>query len=239
MLFSGTIAARVYQNLFANSHHFNLNQPTFVIAARDSISTTNHGGPVGSSQAQDGQSMGPFPGLEREPEPEPSNVVKFLMDNLAQKDDYFSELSGLALDINTNIRQIEGMDSQNQEDVAGAACDAVFAAIQNVYSTSQREPHEPKSARLVRLEGLKQTLSELHSFSSVKRLDGTVYSSLPFYNADEKQMKDYSLRLKFHIEELYATDDSIPVESLPRDSPLNWGLCLAALGLLSVGRSLL
>ncbi|KAK1236166.1 hypothetical protein PQX77_000590 [Marasmius sp. AFHP31] len=112
---------------------------------------------------QDGQPGILFPGLEQEtepvpePEPEPSNVrVKFLRDNLANKDEYFSELSGLALDIDTNIRQIEGMDPQVKESVAEAACDAVFAAIQNVYSTSQQEPSEPQSARLVRLEGLKQ-----------------------------------------------------------------------------------
>ncbi|KAL0059117.1 hypothetical protein AAF712_014189 [Marasmius tenuissimus] len=180
---------------------------TFVIAAGHFFNTINYGS-VPQEPSLD--SMVP------EPQPEESTVVKALKEILEKKDECFSELSHLALEINTNIREIEGKDPQSQGSVAAVACDAVFAA-QALYSTSQQESSEPQSARLARFEGLKQTLSELRSFSEAKRSDGAVYSSLPFYNADEKQMNDFSLRLEFHIKELYATDDeSKSVEPLSR-----------------------
>ncbi|KAK1234931.1 hypothetical protein PQX77_001859, partial [Marasmius sp. AFHP31] len=191
MFATNWFTSRLCRSAFDNAHDFMINNSTFVNVTGNFVNNTNYGSVLPES------SLPSTPELQLEE----SDVVKFLMKTLEENDGCFSELSGLALEINTNIRGIQGEDSQNQEDIAAAACDAVFATIHHVYSTSQQEPNEPQSAKLARLEGLKQTLSELRAFSEAKRLGGTVYSSLPFYDADKNQMNEFSLRLQFHTRE--------------------------------------
>ena len=94
------MAAQIIQSLFRSAHHFTIANVSFNVTGGDYNHCSNYGIPISSFQPENDMSLGI--------EPEASVVELGLMETLGQEGDCLSELSGLALDINKNIREIEG-----------------------------------------------------------------------------------------------------------------------------------